>query len=132
MTQDQDFIRFEQEWAKLGNTICQSIYKDSRIQQLKSALQKKGFLNLEEKSEFLDICDSTKYKIIYATYGPEGSEGYNKFLETWSSWFQKKGVSSTACRSQRNSVDHIMFGSTPDPQEFLLNFEHEIPTICEK
>lgn len=132
MTQDQDFIQFEQEWAKLGNTICQSIYADSRTQQLKSALQKKGFLDLGEKSEFLDICDSVKYKIIYEKYGPEGSEGYGKFLEAWASWFQNKGVSSTAVRSQRNSVDHIMFGSTPDPEEFLLNFEHETPTANRK
>jgi len=81
---------------------------------------------LEEKSEFINICDKTKYDIIYATYGDENSEGYRSFSESWKEWFQKKGVGSTENRGQRNSVEHILFGSTPDPTQFLMHFEHEI------
>jgi hypothetical protein len=35
-------------------------------------------------------------------------------------------VGSNKDRGQRNSVEHILFGSTPDPVQFLMHFEHEI------
>jgi hypothetical protein len=34
-------------------------------------------------------------------------------------------VGSSQHRGQRNSVEHILFGSTPDPVQFLNNFEQE-------
>lgn len=125
--QDLDRVQFEREWTKLGVKICQAIYSDPQTQKLKKALEGKGYLTLEEKSRFIDISDQIKYRMIYEVYGEEGSEGYEKFIRDWNGWFQTKGVSSSNHRGQRNSVDHILFGSTPDPEEFLLNFEHEIP-----
>ena len=89
-------------------------------------MQKNGFLTLEEKSDFINICDHTKYEVIYRTYGNEGSEGYKIFTEAWRNWFQSKGVESEKNRGQRSSVDHILFGSTPDPSKFLLHFEEEM------
>jgi hypothetical protein len=68
----------------------------------------------------------TKYAYIYEKYGKEDSEGYKNFSEQWKEWFQLKGVGSSKDRGQRNSVEHIMFGSTPDPVQFLNHFEHEI------
>jgi hypothetical protein len=121
-----DFNKFDREWVKLGREICQAIYIDPRIQKLKNSLQKNGFLTLDEKSEFINICDQTKYKVIYAKYGADGSDGYKNFSEEWRQWFQAKGVSSLHNRGQRNSVDHILFGSTPDPAPFLLHFEEEM------
>lgn len=129
--QDLDHVQFEREWTKLGVNICQAIYSDPKTQELKKALKEKGYLTLEEKSQFIDISDQIKYRMIYEAYGEEGSEGYGKFVKDWNNWFQTKGVSSTDHRGQRNSVDHILFGSTPDPEEFLLNFEHEIPATAD-
>lgn len=117
---------FEKEWRALAIEICKAIYKHPKIQQLRANLQKNGFLTLEEKSTFIDICDMVKYKIIYDKYGPEHSESYRKFTEHWRLWFQTKGVASERNSEQRNSVNHIMFGSTPDPLTFLLKFETEI------
>ena len=117
---------FEKEWTALGVEICEAIYKTPRVKELSESLKKNGFLTLEEKSDFINISDKTKYELIYAKYGPEVSEGYKKFSESWKNWFQAKGVSSSQNRGQRNSVDHILFGSTPDPVEFLLHFEEEI------
>jgi hypothetical protein len=119
-------LDFDKEWTLLGREICQAIYVDKDIQKLKETLQKNGFLTLEEKSQFIDICDRTKYEVIYEKFGPEGSEGYKKFSDYWKDWFQQKGVGSAQNRGQRNSVEHILFGSTPDPERFLLHFEHEI------
>lgn len=117
---------FEKEWTDLGVEICHAIYRNPRIKELSVNLKTNGFLTLEEKSDFINISDKTKYDIIYAKYGPESSEGYKKFSEAWKGWFQTKGVSSSQHRGQHNSVDHILFGSTPDPVEFLTSFESEL------
>ncbi len=121
-----DLAGFEKEWVDDSRKICQAVYVKPETQKLKEALIKNGFLSLEEKSKFIDICDLTKYAYIYEKYGAEGSEGYKNFSEAWKEWFQLKGVGSNKDRGQRNSVEHIMFGSTPDPEQFLNHFEHEI------
>ena len=48
-----DLNEFEKEWSLLGKEICQGIYVDTECQKLKQALQKKGYLTLEEKSHFI-------------------------------------------------------------------------------
>ena len=121
-----DIQKFEEQWTELGKEICQAAYIKPEMQELKKQLQKNGFLTLEQKSTFIDLSDATKYEVIYKKYGPEGSEGYKEFSSAWQEWFQKKGVSSSENRGQRNSVDHILFGSTPDPIQFLLHFEEEM------
>ena len=126
MNKDLNFEEFDKEWIQLGKEICQAIYTNPRTQEIKQGLQKNGFLTLEEKSDFINICDKVKYDIIYATYGGEDSAGYKQFSENWKNWFEKKGVGSSQNRGQRNSVEHILFGSTPDPEQFLLHFEHEM------
>jgi len=121
-----DFTEFDEQWNLLGKEICQAIYNNSRVGEIQRSLQKNGFLTLDEKSEFINLSDKIKYEVIYSKYGPEGSDGYIKFSEAWKNWFQTKGVSSSKDRGQRNSVDHILYGSTPDPVEFLSNFEREV------
>ncbi len=117
---------FEKEWTDLGRKICQAVYVNKTVQEIKHSLQKNGFLTLEEKSEFINICDKIKYDVIYEIYGKEDTESYKKFSEEWKQWFQEKGVESQKERNQRSSVDHILFGSTPDPIQFLLHFEEEM------
>lgn len=124
--QNFDFQDFDNKWSLMGKEICQAIYINPKAQALKQALQKNGFLTLEEKSAFIDLCDKIKYEVIYSKVGPEGTSGYKDFSENWKSWFQKKGVESQKDRSQRSGVDHILFGSTPDPAPFLLHFEQEM------
>ena len=121
-----DIEQFEAGWTELASEICQAIYVNPRIQELKVALQKKGFLSLDEKSEFINLCDKIKYDLIFAKYGEENSQGYKDFSQSWEQWFQQKGVESQTGRTQRSSVDHILFGSTPEPAQFLLHFEEEI------
>ena len=106
----------------LGREICQAIYTDKEAQRLKHSLQTNGFLTLEEKSTFINLCDRVKYEVIYDRFGKEGSKGYKDFSENWKNWFQVKGVESQKHRGQRSSVDHILFGSTPDPGPFFIAF----------
>jgi hypothetical protein len=121
-----DLKKFEDEWVALARKICQAVYVLPEAQKLKHALQNNGFLSLEEKSEFIRLCDEVKYKLIYEKYGQEDTESYKTFSQAWQQWFSNKGVESQKDRTQRSSVDHILFGSTPDPVEFLLHFEEEI------
>ena len=121
-----DPSEFEKEWTALAVEVCKAIFNHPKIKESKANLEKNGFLTLEEKSAFIDICDMVKYSVIYEKYGPEKSEGYQKFSNYWKQWFQEKGVESQKNRGQRNSVDHIMFGSTPDPVVFLTKFDEEI------
>lgn len=121
-----NFKDFDAEWTQIGREICQVIYTNARIQEIKHALQKNGFLTLEEKSDFINICDKTKYDLIFQKYGKEQSESYKQFSARWQQWFKEKGVESEKDRGQRSSVDHILFGSTPDPEQFLLHFEEEM------
>lgn len=121
-----DYKKFDLDWLQLGREICQAVYTNPDVQKIKQALTKNGFLSLDEKSEFINICDHTKYDLIYAKYGDEKSEGYKAFSQEWAKWFEAKGVGSEQNRGQRNSVEHILFGSTPDPVEFLLHFEEEM------
>ena len=121
-----DFEQFDRDWTHLGREICQAVYVKEETQALKTSLQKKGYLTLEEKSEFITICDTTKYDLIYQKFGDEKSDGYEKFSHAWEAWFQQKGIGSSQQRGQQNSVEHILFGSTPDPEEFLMHFEEEM------
>ena len=121
-----DFNAFDAAWTQLGREICQAIYINPRIQEIKASLQKNGFMTLEEKSDFINLCDQIKYDLIFDKYGNEHSEGYKQFSEDWGRWFKEKGVESQRDRGQRSSVDHILFGSTPDPAKFLLHFEEEM------
>ncbi len=116
---------FEAEWRKLCVEISQTVYTQQETQKLKYILQTNGFLIDDEKSRFIEICDKYKYEVIEKKFGKQGTEGYKVFSKSWEEWFQKKGVESEHSKGQRDSVEHIMFGSTPDPEKFLLNFEHE-------
>ena len=116
---------FEAEWRKLCVEISQTVYTQQETQKLKYILQTNGFLIDDEKSRFIEICDKYKYEVIEKKFGKHGTEGYKVFSKSGEEWFQKKGVESEHSKGQRDSVEHIMFGSTPDPEKFLLNFEHE-------
>lgn len=126
MLSDYEILQFEKEWRRLSIKICQAIYINAEIQNLKAKLQKTGFLSLEEKSTFIEISNRIKYEVLQQEFGPENSEKYAEFTQKWFSWFQKKSAGDLKNHFQRNSVDHIMVGSTPEPEKFLLHFEHEI------
>jgi len=81
--------------------------------------KKNGFLTLEEKANLLTFATRPNTKLFTPNTAMKISEGYKKFSEDWKAWFQEKGVGSSQNRGQRNSVEHILFGSTPDPVQFL-------------
>ncbi len=114
---------FEKEWEQISKEICDAVYNHPEVIKIRRCLEKNGFLTLEEKSSFINISDKTKYDIIYKKYGHEGSEGYKEFSGDWEKWFQEKGVESQKGHDGKSNVEHIMFGSTPDPVKFLKRYK---------
>ena len=110
----------------MGKEICQAIYNNPRMQEIKQALQKNGFLTLEEKSEFINICDKIKYDIIYAKYGAEDCEGYKTFQrKPGKIGFRKKAWAAPKPRpAQQRGAYFIRQYS--GPVRFLNNFEEEV------
>lgn len=114
---------FEKQWQELANKIATTISNNEQIVQLKKNLETNGFLTSEEKSEFITLADKIKYDLIYDQYGAHDSEGYQVFKDFWQKWLGAKGVVSeeSVSKSQENA-NHFMFGSTPDPEKFLREY----------
>ena len=121
-----DFKRFEKNWVRLGKEICQAVYINPKIQRIKRELQKNHSLNPEQVNEFINVCNEIKYQMIYAEFGKQGSLGYEQFNRNWKKWFEQKKMKNKKNRTQRNSVEHVLLGSTPDPAIFLLRYEEEM------
>lgn len=119
-------VEFEKQWRQLANEIGKAIIQNPQVVELKKQLDEKGFLTPEEKSLFITIADTTKYDLIYQSYGQHDSEGYNEFKKFWQEWLSVKGVVSEreTNKSQQNA-NHFMYGSTPDPETFLREFQPE-------
>jgi hypothetical protein len=117
---------FEVQWKALANQVGKKIVEDPQIVEIKKQLGENGFLTAEEKSTFITIADKIKYDLIYEKYGEHDTEGYNEFKKFWQEWLSVKGVASQQVtnKSQENA-NHFMYGSTPDPEIFLTEFDPE-------
>lgn len=114
---------FDQKWNNVVWEICKAIASDNRINLFRQKLNEKGFLELSEKSEFIEIADSIKYQIIHQHFGEDNTPEYDAFKHEWQAWFTEKAKFRDAVESpSQQIVDHLLFGSTPDPEEFLKNF----------
>jgi len=62
-----DFKKFDDEWTQLGREFARLLYINPASRNKKFPA-KKRLLTLEEKSEFINLCDKIKYDLIYAKY----------------------------------------------------------------
>ncbi len=113
---------FEEIWTQLAEQICDAIYQDPRIQAMKQDFLHKGFLSLEQKSDFITTSDAIKYEIIHKKFGETETVGYKDFVTSWQLWFKNKSGHTPQVSGKAGIVEHILFGSTPDPEEFLRNY----------
>lgn len=119
-----DVDEFEKEWVALAEEIVRQVFANPDIQAIKDSLRENGFLTLEEKSKFILITDKTKYDIIYQKFGPDGSPGYNKFLNFWQKWLKYRGTMRDKPDNMfEENINHFLFGSTPDPERFLQEYD---------
>ena len=115
---------FEKQWKALAHEIGKKILEDPTVAELKKSRAENGFLSLAEKSQFILIADKIKYDLIYEKYGEHGSSGFEEFKKFWQKWLGEKGVASSEPVSKsQQSANHFMYGSTPDPEVFLRDFQ---------
>lgn len=115
---------FEKEWVGLAEEVIRRIFKDPDIQVLKTKLRENGKLTVQERSKFITIVDQIKYDLIFKRYGPVQSEGFKSFTRHWEQWLAHRGTSRNKPDNLfEENINHLLFGSTPDPEQFLREFK---------
>ena len=115
--------QFDGVWSAVGKEICEIVAQDPQTQDLQVVLRDKGYLNLEQKSQFIILVDSIKNQTIAQRFGVLGTSEYEEFRKLWAMWFAgKRGRRPASPHTRDEVVEHILFGSTPDPELFLRSF----------
>lgn len=124
MQVSHDSTTFEKDWFTLAEKVCQHIYEQPNIQAMVEQFKAGKRLTEDERSDFISTANRVKYEVIYAEYGEKGSETFEEFKTAWKHWFNnKKGTSEQLNGRRLTNAEHIVYSSTPDPEEFLSNFK---------
>ena len=115
---------FEEQWIRLARQICRLVYANPRVSEMREKLNKQGFLSLDEKSEFILISDGIKNDVLTEEFGKPGEDRFEEFRQAWQEWFaNKKSLREDGSDGLAEPVvNHILFGSTPDPETFLREY----------
>jgi hypothetical protein len=115
---------FEKEWVALSEEVIRRIFSDPDIIKLKTELREKGRLTIPQRSKFITIVDKLKYEVIFKKYGPAESDGFKSFTRHWEQWLAHRGVARNKPKNLfEENINHLLFGSTPDPEQFLREFK---------
>jgi hypothetical protein len=121
---DIDLDKFESEWVGLAEEIVNRVFADPRIQEFKTQLRSGKDLTWEQKSEFIVISDQIKSDLIRQRYGEIGSDTYKDFMRRWEVWQSERGRKrDRPANLFEENISHFLYGSTPDPEAFLRNFD---------
>lgn len=126
MTQEapQDLEEFEKEWVKIAEEIVKQLMSNQEIEKIKQHVRQNGHIQFEDRDQFINLVNKIKYDVIYKQYGEEGSEGYNDFQKAWQRWHKLRGTSIPKPENMfEDNIHHLLFGSTPDPDNFLKDFD---------
>ena len=114
---------FEKEWIELSKKICERIYAEPSIQEMKSRFQSSGIVSSQDRSDFITVANSVKNRVIAELFGPESSEEHKKFKEAWQHWFNTKTAPRFQLENRKlTNAEHIVYSSTPSPEEFWLMY----------
>jgi hypothetical protein len=125
MTQEapQDLEEFEKEWIKIAEEVVRQLMSNEEIEKIKQHVRQNGHIQFEDRDQFINLVNKIKYDVIYKKYGEEGSEGYNDFQKQWQRWDKLKATSMPKPENMfEDNIHHLLFGSTPDPDAFLKDF----------
>lgn len=115
---------FDREWVNLAEEVIHRIFASSEIQELKNKFRENGHLSVTERSKFITLVDTIKYEVIFGKYGPAGSDGFRAFTANWENWLKLKGiVRDKPVNLFEENINHLLFGSTPDPEQFLREYQ---------
>lgn len=118
-----DLDQFEREWVGLAEQVVNQIFADPTIQQIKTEVRTKGGVDWNQQSQFIVIADKIKSDLIEQRYGAPGTDSYKQFMGRWEIWQKERGrLRAKPANLFEENVSHFLYGSTPDPELFLRNF----------
>ena len=119
-----DPAAFEQEWIKIAELTIQELMAHPEIEKIKQSVRSKGHVGLDDRNEFINIVNEVKYQVIHKKFGDENSEGYQEFVRAWQRWHKLKATTMNKPENMfEDNIHHLLFGSTPDPDAFLKDFD---------
>lgn len=118
-----DLDEFEKEWVKVAEEVISQLMANPDIEKIKQHVRTQGHIGLEDRDQFINLVNKIKYDVIYERFGEEGSEDYLAFVKAWQRWHKLKATSMTKPENMfEDNIHHLLFGSTPDPDVFLKDF----------
>lgn len=114
---------FEKNWITTCEKIVKLIMEDKDIEEIKHEVRTVGHVTDEHKDKFITKVNEIKNHIIETSYGPSGSDTYLQFVHAWQHWQKLKGKNRPKSENMfEDNINHLLFGSTPDPDLFLRDF----------
>lgn len=126
MTQEAswDLEEFEKEWVAVAEEVVEQLLANSDIEKIKQNVRSKGHVGFEDRDQFINLVNKIKYDVIYKKFGEAGSEGYNTFQKSWQRWHKLRATVMPKPENMfEDNIHHLLFGSTPDPDAFLKDFD---------
>ncbi len=126
MTQEPawDLEEFEKQWIQVAEDVVKELMANEDIEKIKQKVRTQGHVELEDRDQFINLVNKIKYDIIYKQFGEEGTKGYEDFSKAWQHWHKMKGTSLPRPENMfEDNIHHLLFGSTPDPDNFLKDFD---------
>lgn len=126
MTQEAayDLEEFEKQWIAVAEEVVQQLLANEEIEKIKQKVRSQGHIGLEDRDQFINLVNKIKYDIIYKQFGEADSQGYADFSKQWQRWHKLKGTSIPKPENMfEDNIHHLLFGSTPDPDNFLKDFD---------
>lgn len=119
-----DVEEFEKEWIKIAEEVVNQLMSNPEIELIKQRIRAQGHVQLDDREQFITLVNKIKYDVIYKQFGDEGSEGYDVFQKSWQRWMKLKATSMPKPDNMyEDNIHHLLFGSTPDPDAFLKDFD---------
>lgn len=115
--------QFEQSWIDCNEGIITEIMANADIEKIKQEVRSKGHVTDQHKDQFIRKVNEIKNKHVTAKYGDVGSESYEKFIRSWERWQKERGKDRPKPANMfEENISHLLYGSTPDPDLFLRDF----------
>lgn len=119
-----DVDEFQQEWIHINEEVINRLMANPEIEKIKQKVRSQGHVQFDDRDEFINLVNKIKYEVIYEKYGSEGSDGYNAFQKSWQHWHNLKATTMPKPENMfEDNIYHLLFGSTPNPDAFLKDFD---------
>jgi hypothetical protein len=119
-----DLEEFEKEWVNVAEEVVNQLLADPNIEKIKQNVRTQGHVSFEDRDEFINLVNKIKYDVIHKKFGEEGTDGYNAFVKSWQRWHKLRATNMPKPENMfEDNIHHLLFGSTPDPDAFLKDFD---------